>query len=143
VDSKEWQPLLTQNKWTKTESVLTGKSSPKHLPKVTRGFGIAHSLESTKTESAPTRKSSPKHLSKVTRGFGSADSPCWLRKSQHERRRCWLGNHHQNTFQSWRVDLKALTAPVDSEKVNETTSKSGMWIHLRQHPCDSEIVNEN
>jgi len=43
VDSKSWQPLLTQKKSTKTESVPTGKSSPKHLSKVTYGFRRAYS----------------------------------------------------------------------------------------------------
>jgi hypothetical protein len=32
------QPLFTQKKSTKMESVSTGKSSKKQLPKVTRGF---------------------------------------------------------------------------------------------------------
>ena len=32
------QPLFTQKKSTKTESVPNGKSSMKQLPKVTRGF---------------------------------------------------------------------------------------------------------
>jgi hypothetical protein len=34
---KSSQPLLTQKRSTKTESVPTRKSSLKHLPKVTRG----------------------------------------------------------------------------------------------------------
>ena len=38
---KSSQPLLTQKKSTKTESVAPGKSTPKHLPKVMRGFGTA------------------------------------------------------------------------------------------------------
>jgi hypothetical protein len=41
---KSSQPLLTKKKSKKTESVATGKSSPKHLPKVTRGFGSAAAL---------------------------------------------------------------------------------------------------
>jgi hypothetical protein len=40
---KRWQPLLTQKKSMKTESVPPGKSSLKNLPKVTRGFGSARS----------------------------------------------------------------------------------------------------
>jgi hypothetical protein len=37
------QPLLTQKKSTKTESVATGKSSTKQVPKVTSGFFSAPS----------------------------------------------------------------------------------------------------
>ena len=81
-----------------------------------------------------TGKSSPKHLLKVTLGFGRARSPYWHRKSQRKQSRCWLGNHHENTFQRWRVDLEALAAPVDSEKVNETTSKGDMWIRKSSQP---------
>jgi hypothetical protein len=40
---KRSQPLLTQEKSMKTESVPTRKSSTKHLPKVMRGFVSAHS----------------------------------------------------------------------------------------------------
>ena len=104
----------------------TGKSSLKHLPKVTHGFGSAAALvdykkvnettskgdawiqkstqplltkkKSTKMESMATRKSSPKHLPKVTRGFGSA------------------------------------AALVDYKKVNETTSKGDAWIRKSSQP---------
>jgi len=59
------------------------KSSPKNLPKVTRGFGRARTpvdwKTSTKTESMPTGKSSPKHLQKVTLGFERARSSYWLK----------------------------------------------------------------
>jgi hypothetical protein len=65
---KNSQPLLTKKKSTKTESVQTWKSSPKHLPKVTRGFGSSQPLL--------TQKKSTKQLLKITRGFDSAHSPC-------------------------------------------------------------------
>jgi len=101
----------------------TGKSSPKHLPKGTRGFGIARSPfdfeNSMKKELVPTRKSSPKHLPKTTRGFGSAGSPYSLRKSQ------------LNNFHTWHVDSAAPTAPVDLEIVNKN------YIAI-----DSEIITE-
>jgi len=40
---KRSQTLLTQKKSTKTELEPTGKSSPKNLPEVTRGFESARS----------------------------------------------------------------------------------------------------
>ena len=40
---KSSKPLLTLKKSTKRDSELTGKSSSKHLPKATRGFGRARS----------------------------------------------------------------------------------------------------
>jgi hypothetical protein len=51
--------------------------------------------------------------------------------SQRKRSRCWLGNHHRKTFQRWRADSEVLTAPVDKEKVNETTFKGDAWIRQR------------
>jgi hypothetical protein len=96
VDSKALEALVDLKKTMKTESIPAGKSSPKHLPKVTRGFGSTRSpfdLKKTmKTESIPDGKSSPKHLPKVTRGFGSTSSPCWRRKIQQKRRRFRLWN---------------------------------------------------
>ena len=103
-----------------------------------RAQALLNQKLSTKTKSVPTGKSSTKPLSKVTRGFGRARSPCWLRKSQWKQSRCRLGNHHRNTFQRWRVDSEALAAPVDSEKVNETTSKGDVWIRQRAQPLLTE-----
>jgi len=34
----------------------------------------------------------------------------------------------------WGVDSEALVAPVDSENVNETTSKRDAWIRQRAQP---------
>jgi hypothetical protein len=84
-------------------------------------------------------KSSPKKLPKATRRFWSVSSTCWLTKSKQKRSQCRLENHHRNTFQRWRVDLEELVTYVDSEKVNDTSSKSDALTA----PVDSAIVNEN
>jgi hypothetical protein len=138
---KSWQPLLTYKKSTKTESAPTGKSSSKHLPKVTRGFGRARSPESAKRVSVSTGKSTPKHLAKVMRGFERADSPYWLRKSQRKRIWCHPVNHHRNTFQgdAW---IQKSSQPWVIENgvgagwkiVIETPVKGDAWIRKSWHP---------
>jgi len=81
-----------------------------------------------------------KHLAKVTRGFISAHSPCWLRKSQQKRSRCWLGNHHLNNFQRWCVDSKELSAPIVSEKDNENGAGAN-WEIITEKPSKGEGVD--
>jgi hypothetical protein len=83
----------------------------------------------TKMKSVPTRKSSPKHRPKVTGDW--EDLANW---SQRKRSRSRMENHHRNTLQWWRADSKAFAAPVDSEKVNETSSKGDSWIRQRPQP---------
>jgi len=123
VDSEALEAPVDLKKTMKTESIPAGKSSPKHLPKVTHGFGSTRSpfdLKKTmKTESIPDGKSSPKHLPKVTRGFGSTSSPCWRRKSQQKRRRFRLWNRQRNTFYKWCLDSWEHTAPLNSEIINK------------------------
>ena len=80
-----------------------------------------------------TTKKWTKQLPKVTRGFGRARSPCWLRKSQRKRSRWRLGNHHQNTFLRWRVDLEVPQLLL-TKKMNETTSKGDAWIRKSSQP---------
>ena len=162
VDSEEPAVPLDLEKVNENGVGASWETSPIHLPKVTRGFGSARSPswlrksqrnnylrwyvdseelaapvdseKSTKTEAVATGKSSMKQLPKVSRGFGGARSPCWLRKSQRKQSRCWLGNPHRNTFQRWCLDLEALAAPVDTEKVNKTTSKGDAWIRKSSKP---------
>jgi hypothetical protein len=142
---------MTQKLSTKTESLQPHKSSPKQLPKVTRGFGSARRPWwlrpwSTKTDSVSTQKSSTKHLPWVTPGFVRAHSPFWFRNSQQKLSHFWIRNSQRNHFHRWRLDSSLCPALVDLETVkenwattiskiiNKTDYKGDAWIRQGPQP---------
>jgi len=82
-----------------------------------------------------TTKKWTKQLPKVTRGFRRARSPCWLRKSQQKWSRWRLGNHHQNTFLRWRVDLEAPQLLLTTKKWTKQLPKVMHGFGRARSPC--------
>jgi len=112
-------------KSTKTESVLTGKSSPKQIPKVTRGLG---------------RGRCPCWLKKSQWKW----SRCWLGNHHRKSFQRWRLDSEELAapFDSEKVNKNGIGA--DWEIVTETPFKTDTWIRKSlPAPVDLEKVNEN
>jgi hypothetical protein len=123
--------VLTQKKSTKIESVATGKSSTKLVPKVTTRLFSAPSpcwLRNCywKLRHCRLQNHERNRFQRWRAGFGSARSPCWLRKSQQKLSRCRPRIRQSNKFQRWATTI--------SEIVNKTNSKGDVWIPKCSQP---------
>ena len=110
------QPLLSQKMSRKTESVSTGKSSMKQLPKVTHGF-----------VSAP----NPCWLRKCR--WKLCHYHFWNRQRNWFRR--WRVDSLAPTAFVESEIVNDNWVAAESEIITETPSKGDAWIQKRSHPC--------